>query len=244
MFIQPSWPAPPEIKAYTSLRSGGFSKAPFDEFNLAFHVNDEEAAVKANREKLNQALSLPKEPIWLNQVHGTLALPALASNRNQDADSSFTHQSQQVCAIMTADCLPLLICQPKGSGLAAIHAGWRGLAQGIIESTVDALQVDNSELLVWLGPAIGPDHFEVGIEVYETFLTKNPLNHSAFVRKSSNTWLADLYELARIQLRELGITAIYGGEHCTYSQKDLFFSYRRDQGKTGRMVSLIWRENI
>ena len=243
MFIQPLWPAPAEIRAYTSLRAGGCSQAPYDQFNLAYHVEDQKEHVAANREKLRKALQLPHEPLWLNQVHGTTALPVLPENLNKDADSSFTHQTNQVCAIMTADCLPLLLCQPQGSAIAAIHAGWRGLAQGVIENTLAALKVNNSELLAWLGPAIGPKHFEVGEEVYASFLAKNPENKAAFVRAKANTWLADIYELARILLRAFGVSAIYGGEYCTFSQKQLFFSHRRDQGKTGRMVTLIWREN-
>lgn len=238
MFIQPSWPAPQNVKAYTTLRSGGISLPPYHSFNLALHVEDNNDHVAANREKLTQLLHIPSEPIWLNQVHGTNIIEATVHNRNQVADASFTTIKNHVCVTMTADCLPILSCNKEGNYVSAIHAGWRGLAAGIIGKTLQAAA--GPDLLVWLGPAIGPQHFEVGQEVYEIFTSQQTQHQTAFTPYTDKTWLANIYELARQQLTSLGIIQIYGGEYCTYTQPELFFSYRRDKGKTGRMASLIW----
>jgi polyphenol oxidase len=241
MFIQPTWPAPPQIKAYTTLRDGGVSQPPYHSFNLAFHVEDNSDHVTANRKQLINLLHLPSEPIWINQVHGTTMVEASPDNKGEDADASFTTAKNQICAIMTADCLPILCCNKQGNYVSALHAGWRGLAGGIIGKNLQ--QVAGPDLLVWLGPAIGPGHFEVGQEVYEIFTTQRNQHQSAFTRYTDKTWLANIYELARLQLINLGITHIYGGDYCTYAQPEYFFSYRRDKGKTGRMASLIWIDN-
>lgn len=233
MFIQPLWPAPAHIKAYTTLRKRRVDIGPEQDFNLA---------LPSNREHLTHLLQLPQEPIWISQSHSTTVVEACADNLSKNADASFTTQANQICVVMTADCLPLLCCDTRNNYVSAIHAGWRGLANGIITNTL-ANRV-SEHLLVWLGPAIGPKHFEVGVEVYEAFISRNPNNQTAFQPTSQNKWLADIYELARIELRGLGITQIYGGEYCTYSQSDHFFSHRRDQGKTGRMASLIWMEPL
>lgn len=242
MFISASWPAPARIRAYTTLRKGGQSAPPYHAFNLGFQVGDPEANVKANRKKLQQLLTLPADPIWLKQVHGKNVVEALPKNLNQEADSVFTRQINHVCAILTADCLPILLCNQEGTVIAAIHAGWRGLANGILKDTVQTLKTCNSKLLAWLGPAIGPEKFEVGKDVYSIFTMQDIDNQKAFLRLTDSTWLANIYELARIQLFYLGVSAIYGGEHCTYTQENDFFSYRRDRGKTGRMATLIWIE--
>lgn len=242
MFIQPNWPAPPRIKAFTTTRQGGKSLPPYESFNLGFDTSDPVETVRANRQHLTQQLHLPSEPIWLKQIHGNTVVEALPANLRQEADASFTGKPGTVCAVMTADCLPLLLCDQKGSQVAAIHAGWRGLAKGIIDSTVKSLALNNSELLAWLGPAIGPQKFEVGKDVYDCFLALAPHNKAAFTPLTASTWLANIYDLARLQLQALGVSKIYGGNYCTFSETANFFSYRRDQGQTGRMATLIWIE--
>ncbi len=241
MFIQPEWPAPSYVKAYTTLRTGGSSAPPFNDFNLGLHTGDDEQTVMANRKLLQQSLHIPQEPVWLNQTHSNIVVEAKPENYLQNADASFSNHANQVCVVMTADCLPILCCSTKEPFVSAIHAGWRGLASGIINKALDKIPFLEN-LLVWLGPAIGPQHFEVGEDVYEAFTSLNPKNQTAFRRSSPKKWLANIYELARIQLADLGISQIYGGTHCTFNQSDLFFSYRRDKGKTGRMASLIWLE--
>ncbi|OAI49428.1 hypothetical protein AYO45_02645 [Gammaproteobacteria bacterium SCGC AG-212-F23] len=242
LFIKPNWPAPPQVRAYTSTRQGGVSQSPFDAFNLAQHVEDQEADVSQNRSLLQIHLQLPNEPIWLTQVHGTTVLPATIKNKEKEADASFSHQSKQVCAVMTADCLPVLFCHKEGSHVAAAHAGWRGLLNGILEATMHALALPPEQLLVWLGPAIGPCHFEVGNEVRDAFIKKDPEAHKAFSPSPNQRWLANLYLLAKQTLQKQGIqpASIYGGEYCTYCDPSSFYSYRRDGEKTGRMASLIW----
>jgi YfiH family protein len=183
---------------------------------------------------------LPNEPIWLTQTHSTIAVEAIPEHAEQTADASYTDTVNRVCVVLTADCLPLLICNSRGTKVAAIHAGWRGLAGGIIENTLEKLALPGSELLVWLGPAIGPQKFEVGNDVYDAFIAQDESARMAFIPKAHDKWLANLYLLATQRLNKLGVTAIYGGDYCTHTQSDLFFSYRRDHGKTGRMASAIW----
>lgn len=226
-YLTPDWPAPAHIKAYTTTRhSFGTSKSNT--------ISDEE------KQHLQTLFQLPNDPIWLNQTHSTSVIHAIPDNKYQMADASFTHQPNHICAVITADCLPILICNKQGTHIAAIHAGWRGLAGGIITNTLEALAQPANELLVWLGPAIGPQKFEVGKDVYEAFTHHHPESVSAFTPHKPEKWLADLYQLAKIRLTDHGISHIYGGNFCTFTQDDLFFSYRRDQGKTGRMASLIW----
>lgn len=239
--LKPDWPAPINIRAYTTLRTGGISAPPYNTFNLAGHVGDDEKYVQANRELLKNKLNLPDEPIWLEQTHSTIVLPAIPANRNQKADATFSNQTGQVCVVMTADCLPILLCQRDGSCVAAIHAGWRGLADGIIEKTLQAMNPSSVDILAWLGPAIGPAVYEIGEEVRQRFIEQDPDAESAFIpSEHAGRWLGNLYELATLRLNKQGIFAIYGGEYCTYSDKDYFFSYRRDGQQTGRMASLIW----
>lgn len=240
-FITPEWSAPASVRAYTTTRHGGFSQIPYHGFNLAEHVGDDPDVVMKNRALLRTALNLPSEPIWLQQVHGIHTVPARLENLNSCADAIFTTEINQVCVVMTADCLPVLFCDKAGTRVAAAHAGWRGLAGGVLEATVRALAVPPQEILAWLGPAIGAQAFEVGEEVRETFIAQLPQADQAFQSTRPQHWLADLYLLARQRLQHLGIEEISGGTHCTYSDKERFYSYRRDK-ITGRMATLIWLE--
>ena len=228
-------------------RIGGVSAEPYASWNLAAHVEDDLQAVITNRALLRQ--SLPAEPVWLNQVHGTKLVQANTVIGVSDADASFTCQPNTVCAVLTADCLPVLFCARDGSMVAAAHAGWRGLLAGVLEATLAAMHIPPRDVMAWLGAAIGPTAFEVGEEVRTAFIQLHPEAIHAFAPVSSAVpltvsapkWLADLYALARIRLASCGITAVYGGDLCTYTDATRFYSYRRD-GKTGRMASLIWLE--
>jgi YfiH family protein len=237
-WIEPDWPAPPGIRAASTLRAGGGSEGPYSAFNLGTHVGDDPARVAQNRRRLGEHLNLPAEPVWLTQVHGTQALAAEAPG-DCIADAAYTRKSGVVCVVMTADCLPILLASRDGSAVAAVHAGWKGLAGGVVESAVAAL--GTRDLLAWLGPAIGPEAFEVGGEVREAFVRRAAKFEDGFRAAAEDKWLADLYRLARITLERLEIDEVYGGGWCTFGQSDDFFSYRRDR-ITGRMASLIWRE--
>lgn len=234
--ITPDWPVPAHVKSLMTTRTGGVSAGPFASFNLAAHVQDDPLAVAENRRRLREIL--PAEPIWLNQVHGTQVIQADTASGVPDADASFTRTHHTVCAVMTADCLPVLFSARDGSTVAAAHAGWRGLAAGVLEATVAAMQVPPDEVIVWLGAAIGPDAFEVGAEVRDTFIASHPSAGTAF-KPYRQQWLADIYTLARIRLNACGVRAIYGGGLCTYTDAARFYSYRRD-GVTGRMATVIW----
>lgn len=239
-FLIPDWPVPANIHACTSTRGGGFSEPPFDSLNLASHVGDDEATVQRNRQLLFQRLNLPAEPLWLEQVHGIGVIdagPGIAG----EGDAAFTREAGRVCAVMTADCLPVLFCDRQGQTVAAAHAGWRGLLAGILESTLHAMDCESESIMVWLGPAIGPDHFEVGEEVYQAFVQQSEDSAQAFKANRPGHYLADIYQLARLRLQKWGVNHIYGGDHCTFQEQDRFYSFRRD-GQTGRIVSLIWRQ--
>jgi YfiH family protein len=229
-FIQPMWPAPACIKAYTTLR----------ESEIGYMQISERSPGNIDRALLKKSLPLPNEPIWVNQVHSTIAVEAITENDGIKADAVFTTEKNRVCAILTADCLPLLICNRQGTQVAAIHAGWRGLANGVIESTIEAMNLPSEDILVWLGPAIGPTKFEIRQDVYDAFTQKDPLAANAFRKISDTQWLADIYALARMRLHKLKITHIYGGNLCTHSDQDRFFSYRRDGKIIGSIASLIW----
>lgn len=237
--IVPDWPAPANVGAVTTTRQGGVSQPPYDSLNIADHVGDSTAAVLANRRRLRQQLALPAEPLWLNQVHGAGVADATSGVERPAADASFSYRSGAVCAVMTADCLPVLLCARDGSCVAAAHAGWRGLASGVLEASVNALGGEPQRLLAWLGPAIGPAVFEVGAEVREAFVKTHRQAAAAFVAQPNGRWLADLYQLARVRLQAAGVEAVYGGDFCTYTDRERFYSYRRDT-VTGRMASLIW----
>jgi YfiH family protein len=239
-FIVPNWPAPKQVKALTTCRNGGVSDGAYSSFNLAQHVNDDATAVTRNRAALVAELELPADPAWLDQVHGVDVVELNQLNRQtiSQADASLARTQGRVCAVLTAECLPVLFCKQDGSAVAAVHAGWRGLLAGVIEKTIAALG-DKEQILAWLGPAIGPGRFEVGTEVKEAFVTKSSVMQQAFRQTDKTHHLADLYALARMTLIQCGVKRIYGGEHCTYNAADKFYSYRREP-ITGRMVSLIW----
>ena len=238
-YIVPHWPAPANVCALQSTRQGGISPAPWDSFNLGDHVGDDPARVAANRSVLHGLL--PAEPAWLQQVHGILAVDAAKVVKTVEADAAFSRTADCVCAVMTADCLPVLFCDRAGTVVAAAHAGWRGLLAGVLESTIAAMDVAPGELLAWLGPAIGPEAFEVGDEVRAAFVARDPAAASAFRAGQPGKWLADLEALARQRLAQAGVTDLHGGGMCTVSDAERFFSYRRD-GQTGRMATLIWLE--
>ena len=236
-WLTPEWPAPTGVHAASTLRLGGVSRGPYAALNLGDHVGDEADAVQANRRRLSAALALPSEPVWLRQVHGARVVDAEGA-AGMEADGTFTVRRGQVCAVMTADCLPVLLCTLDGERVAAVHGGWRSLAAGILEAAVESL--GTSHLAAWLGPAIGPDAFEVGSEVRDTFTANDAALANAFRPAGKDKWRADLYAIARRQLQTLGVSDCYGGQYCTHSDPERFFSYRRD-GLTGRMATLIWR---
>jgi YfiH family protein len=240
-YLLPDWPAPEEVRAAFTLRSGGVSVAPYDMLNVGVHVGDAPEAVEENRARVLQALELPNDPVWLEQVHGIDVSHLDQAPLVTRADAAVTHSPEHVCAIQVADCLPVLFAACDGSAVGAAHAGWRGLAAGVLETTVRALAVDPSQLLAWMGPAIGPKHFEVGAEVREAFLANDAQAAEAFVANERGRWQCDLYALARRRLEAIGISSISGGGWCTYDDPSRFFSYRRD-GQCGRMAALIWRE--
>lgn len=237
--ILPDWPAPKNIRAAVTTRLGGVSQPPYTSFNLAAHVGDDPTAVRENRTRLRTTLAFPAEPLWLKQVHGTTVVHAAQVGVEPEADGAFSAQPGVVCAVLTADCLPVLLCNRQGTKVAALHAGWRGLAGGVIEAGVKALSMPGNELLAWLGPAIGPEKFEVGAEVRAVFMQHDPQAESAFQLTRDGKYLADIYMLARQRLQKLGLTGVYGGQLCTVTESARFFSYRRE-GVTGRMATLIW----
>ncbi|WP_444883723.1 peptidoglycan editing factor PgeF [Microbulbifer sp. PSTR4-B] len=246
-YLTPSWPAPARVRAVTTLRNGGASTGVFSSFNLGAHVGDVEPAVMANRQQLSEELKLPAVPQWLEQIHSDKVIEAQSDGLVRTADASFNLGGGAACAVLTADCLPVLICDKTGTRVAAAHGGWRGLAEGILRNTVTALDCDPKELLVWLGPAIGPEAFETGVDVLEAFFehAQSGMHTEAIAQcfrphsKKPLHFLADIYALARAELAELGVENIYGGEYCTVNEAERFFSYRRER-TTGRMASLIW----
>lgn len=229
-YLTPDWPAPDNVQAVVTTRSKAH-------FNLAQHVDDNPQHVAENRLQLKKELDLPTEPHWLTQVHGNAVVKLPCSETT--ADASVTDQAGNVCVVLTADCLPVLFCNSSGTKVAAAHAGWRGLYQKILTKTVATFNEPNEQLLAYFGPAISQTHYEVGESLRTQFLELNPEFESAFKQYQKN-WHCDLYALARIELQQLGLTKIYGGQHCTFAEKDLFFSYRRDGAKTGRIASLVW----
>lgn len=228
------------MRALATTRSGGASLFPYAGFNLGDHVGDAVEAVAANRALLRE--SLPSEPLWLSQVHGNRVEDADVVSDVPEADGSVARKAGAVCAVLTADCLPLLLCDRAGTVVGAAHAGWRGLAGGVVEATLRAMAAPPAEIMVWLGPAIGPQAFEVGGEVRAAFMRLAPEAASAFQPLGGDKWLADIYRLARQHLARAGVTQVFGGEFCTYSDAARFYSYRRD-GVTGRMASLIWLQS-
>ena len=239
-FIEPDWPAPPRVRALITTRIGGLSRGPYAGLNLGDHVGDDPAAVAENRARL--AAHLPHSPLWLRQVHGTAVADPSRDRPGCEADASFSRQPGHVLAVLTADCLPVLLAEEAGTAIAIVHAGWRGLAAGVIERTIAALGTEPRRLIAYLGPAIGPRAFAVGHDVRDAFLRDDSEAASAFVPASSDKWFADLYALARQRLARLGATRVHGGAFCTLSDPARFYSHRRDQ-VTGRMASLLWLES-
>ncbi|MBV9620065.1 MAG: peptidoglycan editing factor PgeF [Gammaproteobacteria bacterium] len=237
--LLPDWPAPQGVHAVVTLRGGGVSQGPYASLNLGIHVGDDRAAVAENRRRLAQALALPAEPAWMEQVHGAevCALPVRGSLPS--ADAAIARTAGEVAVVQVADCLPVLFAARAGGAVAAAHAGWRGLAAGVLEATVRALGVPPAQLLAWLGPAIGAAHFEVGAEVRGAFLAQDPAAAAAFLPNSRGRWQCDLVQLARARLRRAGVTALYGDSPCTYADPQRFFSHRR-AAPCGRMAALIW----
>ncbi len=239
-YIAAPWPAATRVRAVTTVRTGGVSAPPFDTFNLGDHVNDDPVAVRANRVRLRADLALPAEPLWFTQVHGTRVVAAAGTAAGTEADGSFTDRAGVVCAVLTADCLPVFLCDRAATRVAVVHAGWRGLVAGVVEQGLAAMEMPGGDqVLAWLGPAIGPQAFEVGDEVRQAFVSRQPEAAMAFRKNTNGRYYADIYTLARLRLAAAGVTQVYGGEYCTYTESQRFFSYRRD-GQTGRMAALIW----
>jgi len=240
-FIVPDWPAPARVTALSTVRTGGVSTAPWDSLNLGGHVADDPGSVERNRRRLAERVGIPLSGFrFLNQIHGT-RIVEFPSERVIDADGCATSRPGVPCLIMAADCLPVLFCNRVGTRVAAAHAGWRGLCGGVLERAVAKFE-HPGDVMAWLGPAIGPNQFEVGAEVRDAFVKQTPEADSAFLPSSNpGHFLADLYDLARQRLASAGVTDVYGGHWCTFSDSDRFFSYRRD-GVTGRMASLIFIE--
>jgi YfiH family protein len=239
-WIIPDWPAPANVRALVTTRHGGVSSGPYASLNLGARTDDDPAAVAANRARLQA--HLPQPPKWLAQVHGSTVVDADGLPDIPSADASIARQPGTVCAILIADCLPILLTDRAGSCVAAAHAGWRGLAGGVIANTVARMPADPGDLMAYIGPGIGPGAFEVGDDVLHAFCDESPEHRSAFAALRPGKWLCDLPALARIALRRAGLTRIYGGSDCTVSDPQRFFSYRRDK-VTGRMAALIWRSN-
>lgn len=239
--IFPDWPASLSVRAAVTTRAGGVSQGRYASFNLGEHVGDDPPAVAANRARLRAALGLKQEPAWLRQVHGTRVVRLPVDEAQPEADAAWTDTPGVICAVLAADCLPVLLCARDGRAVAAIHAGWRGLAAGVIEQTIAALPVAPAQLLAWLGPAIGPASFEVGAEVRAAFLAPDPDCGACFEQSRASKWLADLYALAGRRLRRAGVRRVSGGGFCTHADAGRFYSHRRE-GVTGRMATLIWIE--
>jgi len=238
-FLHADWPAPPSVHALATTRAGGVSLGPYASLNLGDHVGDQPQAVARNRALVRASLNLGAEPVWLKQVHGTNVVDAASTEAGAAADGAYTDKKGVTCAVLTADCLPIFICDRRGTEIALLHGGWRGLAAGVVEAGLQRFHAPADELLVWLGPAIGPGRYEVGEDVRRVFLAHDAQAAEAFRPRLAGKWDMDIYRVARQRLVAAGARAIYGGQYCTAAQSSLFFSHRRD-GVTGRMASLIW----
>lgn len=236
-WIVPDWPAPRNVRAFVTTRTGGASRGPYASFNLATRVGDDPTAVERNRERLRSFL--PADPLWLHQVHGAEVVDAASASPIARADGAIAHTRHTVCAVLTADCLPVLLAARDASAVGVAHAGWRGLAGGVVEATVARMGVGPGEVVAWLGPGIGPEAYEVGRDVYDAFVAASPSAARAFVPRGDGKFLADLYQLARERLRATGVTVVAGGGFCTHTDAERFYSYRRE-AVTGRFASLIW----
>ena len=230
------WPAPQSVRVVSTTRRGGSCSGPYASFNLSTQVGDDPAIVRRNRATLRECCDLEREPSWLNQVHGECVIRAHDAHAQPAADGSWTDRPGFVCAVLTADCLPIVLCDQAGSCVAVLHAGWRGLAHGIIEAGVATLPVEAGRLMAWLGPAIGPQVFEVGEKVRREFNTHDPM---AFRPAGGGKWFADLHRLARERLESVGVVEVHGETSCTFSNAETFFSHRRDP-LCGRQATLAW----
>lgn len=250
-FFLPDWPAPAQVRSLVTTRHGGGSGGPYEGLNLGDHVGDDPDRVAANRAYLGHLACLPADPVWMKQVHGITCLDISAPTGYPDgipaADAAVSFRPGRVCAVLTADCLPVMLCDQAGSVVGVAHAGWRGLLAGVLENTVQTMGCPAAQLMAWLGPAIGPAAFEVGGEVRDAFLAEDQASQAAFQPFRANLndgkWSCDLYQLARLRLTRAGVGRIFGGGLCTFADAERFYSYRRD-GATGRMASLIWLERL
>ena len=240
-WLPADWPAPEGVVAGTTLRDGGVSSGRFDSLNLGAYVDDDADAVSENRIRFRSFCDLPSEPRWLRQVHGSNVVVEPPAGETPEADAALTRQPGVVCVVQTADCLPVIFASGDGAEVAIAHAGWRGLAAGVLEATVRAMSTDPANLLAWLGPAISQPAFEVGGEVRDEFLAHDPAAAGCFVENECGRWQADLYGLARMRLGGAGVEQVSGGDYCTFSEPERFFSFRRD-GACGRMASFVFRK--
>jgi len=239
-WILPDWPAPKSVRALSTTRHGGISTGAFASLNLGEHVDDAPDAVAENRRRLQAEIGAA-QPRWLSQVHGTRVVRLAGAAVTEPADAAVTAKPGEACLIMTADCMPVLFCDASGSRVAAAHAGWRGLAAGVLEATLAEMGTSPGEVMAWMGPAIGPKHYEVGEEVRQAFAAHDPQAIQAFAQgRAPDKWWCDLYMLARQRLDAAGVKAVYGGGFCTFDDEERFFSFRRDSGRTGRMATLIY----
>jgi len=241
--VRPQWPQLPHIETFTTTRAGGVSQIPYDSLNFGLHVGDDSSAVTANRERLCHDFEIPQEPAWLRQTHGISVRDNFDIPANQSFDAAWTNLPGQVLVVLTADCLPVAMVNRAGTEIALAHAGWRGLADGVLRTTVARFSTPPSDVQVWLGPAIGPTHFEVGDEVrlhFQAAMSNVDITRAFRPGKVSGKWFADLYLLARLTLKELGVQEVSGGDYCTYADQKRFFSYRRDGLRSGRMATLAW----
>ncbi len=238
--ILPDWPAPSHVRAAVTTRTGGASQGEFAGFNLGLNTGENPDIVESNRRRLAARVGLVHEPAWLRQVHGAVVVRAEDVTAATEADASWTAKPGMACAILTADCLPVLFCDRQGTRVAAAHGGWRGLAAGILGNTLAAMRCNPGDVMAWLGPAIGPQAFEVGPEVRAAFVDRRPEAADAFEPGKGDRFHCDIHALARTQLRSAGVREIHGGGFCTFNDAERFYSYRRDGGRTGRMASLVW----
>lgn len=242
IWLPADWPVPDNIHAGHTTRRGGISQSPYDSLNLAAHVGDDEKNVLHNRQLLINKLNLPAEPAWLEQIHGCRIIDPADAIKKRPADGACTMCAHHVCVVLTADCLPLLICDRNGHEIAAIHIGWRGYAKNIIAAAIKSFSQQPQNLLAWIGPCISAEHYEVGKEVRQACMVINNESSDAFTPSRKDHWFADIQLLVRLQLRRCGLDNIFGGEYCTYRDRELFYSYRRD-GVTGRIASMIWMDS-
>jgi len=241
-WIPADWPGPGNVHAGSTTRTGGTSQVPYESLNLAMHVGDNNNNVSNNRQLLINELKLPSAPAWLEQQHGCKIINLAESNKIWQADGAYTSISKQICVVLTADCLPLLLCDRDGREVAAIHIGWRGYTKNIIAAAINTFSQPPKNLLAWVGPCISAENYEIGEEVRRVCLLVNEESADAFTPSGKDHWFADLQLLIRLQLRKCGLNSVFGGQYCTYRDKELFYSYRRD-GITGRTASMIWMDS-